>query len=317
MKNSFWDKIQNINSKVLYLVLVLTTSIPLFISGTVIPTNVSDSTAALFVTMNNLKEGDVVAIESDWTLSSRGESAGQLEAVLRILHAKKCKFVLFSMADAQAPQVARNVIARLNLEFKGSEFKQWEDYVDLKFFPQAESMALSMKGNLRQAWSDREAIDPSTNKSRKVFESPVLANINSLKDLKLYTIVTASGTPQIIIQRFGNPSDVPIIAMVTGVMGPETRNYYVAGQLKGLTIGLRGVAELETAMAKGVNYSVDGKEPAVKLPTYNGSIPPMEGVTFDRGMKYFASLHVAMFMLIFAVILGNLGMIAKRKGASK
>ncbi len=316
MKQPLWmEKLQQIDRKVLYLMLILATAIPLFIKGLVIPVKIEDSTGALFVKLNSLPEGSVVVIQSDWTVSSRGESAGQLEALLRILRSRKSKFVLFSAADPQAPQVARNVIRRVNKEFPDGGFKPWQDYVDLKYFPQAESFASSMASDLRKAW-DRTMIDPADGRSKSVFESPVLKGVRRLEDLQLYTIVTASGTPRIVIQRFGSPSRVPIAALVTGVMGPEHMNYFAAGQLIGMSNGLRGVVELETMMVEGVNHRVDGKASKAEYKRFNGSIPPLEGAQYKRGMQYFASLHTALIMLIILVILGNMGIFTKwfRKG---
>ena len=39
--------------------------------------------------------------------------------------------------------------------------------------------------------------------------------------------------------------------MVTGVMVPETRNYFASGQITGLVGGVKGVYDLEGLMEKG------------------------------------------------------------------
>lgn len=310
------QRLQSIDSKVLYALLIVATVVPLFIPGIVVPTKTSPETEALYIALSEVPEGGVVVIETDWTVSSRGESQGQLEAVFRVLRERNAKFVFYSGADPQAPQVARNVLRKLNsdLEKEGKQpFKPWEEYVDLGYFPQLESFAKSMATDLRKAWGNRVMPDPTTNTRRPVFESPVLSNVKSLRDCKLFVVVTASGTPKILIQRFGSPSQVPMIACVTGVMGPEHLNYYTAGQLQGLSVGLRGIVEMETMMANGVNFAEPGKEPVVKVDSYRGTIPPLTPGKYFRGMSYFASLHTAMTLLIVAVILGNLGLIAKRR----
>lgn len=316
--SSLIKKLQSIDRRLLYMMLILATAIPLFIKGLVIPVKVNDETGALYTKLMSLEPGSVVVVQTDWTVSSRGESAGQLEALLRILKDRDCKFVMYSVADPQAPQVARNVIREVNKEFADGGFKEWEDYVDLRFFPQPESFVSSMASDLRKAWGGRTMVDPSDKRSKSVFESPVLKNIRRLEDLDLYAIVTASGTPRVVIQRFGSPPRVPIVALVTGVMGPEHLNYYMAGQIAGMSNGLRGVVELETMMVEGVNHRVDGKAPKVELARFSGTIPPLEGAQYRRGMSYFGSLHTALIMLIVLVILGNLGIFArkfKREGA--
>ena len=79
--------------------------------------------------------------------------------------------------------------------------------------------------------------------------------------------------------------------MVTGVMGPESAVYYASGQVKGLVAGLTGVYDIETLMEKD----------------YKGM------TNLDNGAKYYPTLHVALLLLIIAVIVGNLGMLLSRR----
>lgn len=316
---SIIDRLQNIDRKVLYLLLIILTAVPLFIKGTVVPTLTNPETQDLYVALKKLPEGSTVVLQSDWTVSSRGESQGQLEAILRILHARKAKIVTFSGADPQAPQVARNVVQVLNKELPDGGFKRWEQWVDLGFYPGLETFAVTMKTDLRKAWGNVSIVDPSDQKSKVVWESPVLKDIKSLNDLSMYINISASGTLKILVQRFGAEfTSKKLAAAVTGVMGPEATNYYASKQIVGLSVGLRGIVELETMMAKGINHSKDGKEPFVKVDRLNMTIDPITEDKYYRGMNYFISLHVAMTMLIVAVILGNLGVIRdkiRRRGA--
>lgn len=313
------DRLQRIDRKVLYLLLVVVATLPLFVPGTVIPTKTGPDTQALYIRLNQLDEKSVVVIQSDWTVSSRGESQSALEALLRVLHARKAKFVIFSGADPQAPQVARNVISKMNANFKKEglrEFQPWTDYLDLGYFPQLESFAVSMATDVRKAWGVKQAVDPADGRRKGVFTSPILSKVQKLGDMSLYVNVTASGTPKILIGRFGNPQAIPIAAMVTGVMGPEHQNYFSSGQLVGLSVGLRGVVELETMMANGINYSIGEKPPFVQVDNFRGKVPPIAEGKYYRGMSYFTSLHAAMSLLIICVVLGNLGIITRRrKGA--
>ncbi|MFX8660959.1 hypothetical protein ABTM16_20190, partial [Acinetobacter baumannii] len=67
----------------------------------------------LYANLMKLHEGDKILLGSDWTNSTRGESMGEMEALVRILMRKKVKFVIYSIGDAQAPQVSRDLIKRL------------------------------------------------------------------------------------------------------------------------------------------------------------------------------------------------------------
>jgi len=100
--------------------------------------------------------------------------------------------------------------------------------------------------------------------------------------------------------------------MVTGVMVPENTTYYASGQLKGLCGGVKGVYDLETMMEDGVNVEGPHKVLSEK---YTEVIPGFPGKTnAGKGTAYYPSLHFALFLLILAVVTGNVGMfLAKRK----
>lgn len=315
------QKLLNINRYGMYLLLVIAVSIPLFIPNLVVPTLTTRNTQDLYIALNKLPEGSTVLLESDWTVSTRGESAGQLEALLKIMHRRKTNFVLFSAADPQAPLVAKNVLNRVNaeLEKEGLEpFKPWEDYLELGFFPDAEAFWQTVAVNPRKVFAGKTSFNPALNQERDVYESPVLANIRTPKDIGMIINVSASGTLDIIVQRMSGKG-APIGAMLTGVMAPEAMVYVNSGQIVGLSAGLRGVVELETMMARGVNFSSEGQDPFVKAPQFDGIIEPLpkEYGGYGRGMKYFGSLHAALTLLILAVVLGNIGLYAQKKGGRK
>jgi hypothetical protein len=70
--------------------------------------------------------------------------------------------------------------------------------------------------------------------------------------------------------------------------------YYDSGQVKGLVAGLKGLYEIENKMEKD----------------FPGQI------NLDNGAKYYPTLHIALVLLILAVITGNLGMYLARKRAA-
>lgn len=312
-------KLTSLNRYVMYLLLVLVTVGPLFIKGVVVPTITSQNTEDFFLALNDLPENSTVFIESDWTVSTQGENAGQMVAILKALRMRNVKFVIYSCSDAQAPLVALNVIRKLNKEFKAAdvpEFKEWDDYVTAGFYPDIDALYLSIANNPRAPFKGKTGSD-STGKQSEILQSPVLKNIKKPSDIAMVINISASGTLKSIVQRvYGK---IPIAPAVTGVMGPEAMNYYASKQVVGLSVGLRGAVEMETMMARGVNYvEKPGDPPFVKAPQnpkilkpYAQTFPKLPA--YGRGMQYFASLHAALLLLIVAVVLGNVGLFANRK----
>jgi len=300
------EKLQSLPKPALYLVLIVLTSLPLFVNITI--PNKEARPSANFYTMvtgtddpnfpnftTHIDPSKPVLIQTDWTTSTRGESAGQFKSLMRILMTSKIKFCFYSAGDPQAPQVALEYIRQINEERKKEgfpEYQRWNDYVDAGYFPGAEAICNAIQNNFGTAFknvSDKDAEGDMSN----VFQSPVLKGVTKVSDFSCMILVTGSNTSNIAIERI---KAVPMIMMVTGVMGPETQVYYDSGQLKGLVTGLKGLYDMESLMAKDPNF---------------------KGMTtLDNGAKYYPTLHLALILMILAVVIGNIGMfMSKRRSA--
>ena len=312
---SLSEILQNIDRRVLYLLLIVSTSLPFAFKNVIIPTQCKDPAIDFYKHIMKLPEGSTVFVQSDWTNSTRGENAGQLESLLRIIHRRKLKFVLYSLIDPQAPRVARDVIFRMNQEFirEGKRpLQKWNDWVDLEYFPDANSFLIALVQDLPKALESEEDLD-TKGVSRNVMQSPVLEKVKNIQDVGLLVSISGTGIIRVLIERVGQPPKVKLAAMVTGVLGPETLNYYQAKQIYGLTVGLRGTVELETLMDKGLNWPDQSGKIAIKK-IGKKKIPPLNnGTVYGRGMRYYLSLHVALTLMIIAIVLGNIGILLARK----
>ena len=288
---TFGEKLQSVPRQVLYLLLVLCATVPAFVSFPV-PNKALKSTEDIYSRLAGVPNGSTVLIQTDWTKSTRGESMGQFEALLRILMRKEVKFVFYSVADPQAPQVARDAIRRVTKEVAdagGKKYEKWDDWLDLGYFPNAEGFNQSIAIDFRTALAGRTDNPGHGQPQTDIFKSPVLQNITRIQDFPLMVIVTASSSLNILIERVSDKVD--LVAMVTGVMVPETQVYYASGQLKGMSGGLKGVYDLENLMKDGF--------PGQK--------------TAGKGTAYYPTLHVVLTLLMLAVIAGNVGMWMARR----
>ncbi len=302
------------SKQLLYLLLVLAASIPLFFTLT-IPGKPEDQSVDLYAQLMDLPTDKPVLIESDWTTSTRGENGAHFESAMRILMRRGIKFVLYSASDAQGPLVARNFIRKINEEHVkegGKAYKPWEDYLVLGFYPNLEGFAVSLGSDFRKALSGKQTLDTNNN-LRNVFESPVLTNVRKINDFSVMLVITGTSSMDVLVERlFGK---VPMCAMVTGVMGPQTAVYYRAGQLTGLASGLKGIYDIETMMEYGVNKpDAEGKIPIHWDKYPDKVIENFPGKTNRaRASKYFPALHSALTLMIAAIITGNVLMLRARK----
>ncbi len=305
-EKSLGEKLQSINRSTLFLILIICTSVPLFFPVK-LPNRTDAPSQDLYQKLMTLPEGSTVLVQSDWTNSTRGESGGQFNALMRILMRRHIKACIYTAADPQAPEVARNAIAELNKQQDAAqlpEYKEWEDWVHLGFFPSAEGTSVSFGTDVRKAFAGKKATSPSGSKE-DVFQSPVLKNIHAVRDFPLMILITASNTSNVAIERLYGK--VPLAMMVTGVMGPETQVYYDSHQLVGLSKGLKGVYDIENMMQDGAK--IGGQ-----------SFPPFTGpgvINKDLGTRYYPTLHAALLLLIVAVVIGNVGMFLSRKRSAQ
>ncbi len=297
-------KLQALPKVWIYIILLITCSLPLFATIKV-PNEPSESSIDLYTSLMKLPEGSTILLSSDWTGSTRGESSGHFDCIVRILMRRKIKFCLYSTADPQAPQVAQDSIARLTAEHAkegGEAYSRWKDWVNVGFFPNAESAINGISNDLKGSFASRKDIPPG-GQPTSVFESPVMQGRAKVQDFAMLVVITASKTSNFTVARcFGK---LPLAFAVTGVMGPETNVYYSSKQLVGFANGLKGAYDLETMMENGVE--VKGE-----------NFPPFKGKTnAGKGFKYYPTLHFALFLLIIMVILGNVGMFLSKKGGAK
>lgn len=283
------EKLQSLPKFWLYAILILVTSAPLFVTIP-IPNRPLPEARRFFDNLNAIPEGSTVLVASDWTNSTRGESAGEFRSLLRILMRRNIKFAVYTTADTQAPQVAKDVITSINVERqKAGEkpYEHWTDYVIAGYLPNAEAAANAIQNDVAGAFSSKKDSD-LTGQLQPVMQSPVLANIKSVGDFKYVIIVTGSNTSKVTIQRI---TGAPLMMMVTGVMGPETLVYYASGQLQGLVVGVKGSYDIETLMQ-------------AQWPT---------STNLDNGALYLPALHFAILLLIVMVIIGNIGMFMSKR----
>lgn len=314
-ERNIWDTLQNVDRRILYVILLVLTSIGVMVPKE-LPVEPDSSSVEVYITFMTMDPSKPVLLQSDWTNSTRGENQAHLEATLRIFMSRGIKFVLYTLADPQAPQVARNVISLINFERSEqglSTYTPWVDYLDLGYFPNAEGQAMAMRNNIRTAWANRRALD-TTGVQRDVFESPVLAGVREVEDFGLLALITASATSDILVERLSDK--LPITIQCTGVMGPQILPYVQAGQVNGVSVGLKGGYDVEYMMKYGVNFADEDGVVGVRYPAYIGQIPPVpEGTALARGTSYYLTLHIALILLILAVAIGNLGMaVQKRQG---
>lgn len=279
---TFWDTMYAVDRRWLYLVLMIVVSI-LVVNPITVP-NVEDPAAkALYDYLSGLKEGDFVYIENDWTNSTRGESRGQFEALMRLLMRKKVRFCISTLGDPQIPDIIRPIIQKIAQEPGNNNYQEGKDYVIAGYFPNLEAHVSGLVNNIRDTVREKRI------GGRSIVDTPVFEGIDDLKDAKCVVVITGSATINLWYERIRAKTKLGL--MCTAVMSGENIPYYVSGQLVGIAIGAKGAFDFESLLEK--------EWPAAENPGYRN---------FTSGRRYMSPLFFALMLLILAVVMGNVAM---------
>lgn len=276
---TIWDKLENIDRRVLYLLIWIVVLYPL-ISPIGLPVSVSPSTVEYYEAIENLHEGSMVLVSFDFGLSAIGELYPIAVATLHHLFTRPVKFAIIAIWN-EGPIVAKMILDELKPEETYNK-KYGEDWIFLGWAPGGEQ-AMAALG--RDIW---RTLPADYIYKKPVSEYPIMQNLKSAEDVDLL-ISFETGTPGADewVRQWWEPYKVPLLVACIGVMAPTVAPYVQAGQCLGLLPGLRAGAEYEKLIGR-------------------------------RGLATASADAIStshMLVLLF-VIIGNIGYFAKR-GRSK
>jgi hypothetical protein len=226
-------------------------------------------------------------VQSDWTMSTQGESQGQFQALIKLLVRKKIRFVVTSVSDAACPDVAQaNIEEVLEKEPNGKEFQENRYWKVAGYFPNAENHTSGMVNNIRKELAPK-----------KVTKLPVMNGIDDLSDAKAVIVVTGTSSIRLWYERMNNKTTLGL--MCTAVMSGENIPYWLSRQSVGIVIGAKGAYDFETELHDAYPDA------------------QYQGLNYSTGRQYMSPLAFALFFLVLAVVVGNIAMSQARKAGER
>lgn len=268
-------KLQNIDRRIMYLLLVVVVTIPLVFNF--IPQQKLRETHevdGVYKAIERIPKGKVAVISIVWASSTIAENRPQTEAIARHLFREGVPFFILPW-DQQGSVLAYNAVESVAKEMNKEYGKDWAAF---GFQPPIiaqilQGMAVDLPGTLRK---DRFGTPVS--------KIPMLRGVKSARDLGMAVEITPSATVGYWIAFIGQPYQVPIAYAPTAVMVPEGQNYLDAHQIVGMLPGLIGAAEYEQRLG-------------------------VEG--FARSAT--TSLSTSHVLIILLIVVGNLGYFVSRR----
>ncbi len=229
----FWDKLQRIDRRVIYLILAIAIILPFFFRlGLPIP--VTKEVKDIYDYVETLGPDDCVMLSADYSPSVSPELNPMMGAVIRHCFERNVKVIVMSHITV-APGMYQPI-----LEGAAEEYKMVNgiDYVNLGYRYGYWLVVMRMGNSIEQTFG----VDYYGTPLRDI---PMMRNIGSYQDIDL--LIPLTGSNFLVWITFAHePYQQKLAAGVTAVMAADSYPYLQSGQLIGLMGGLKGAAEYET-----------------------------------------------------------------------
>lgn len=227
------SKIQNMDSRIIYLVLLILVSIPL-LNPIGIPLSITDMTQTVFDILDNLNAGDRVLLAINYNPSDTSDIQPQAVAVLKQLLRKDVKVAMVSFA-ATGPMIVEQLLQ----PYVQAGKVYGTDMLNLGFISGGETA-------IRNVGSDVIGTVKVDYQGNDLTQVPLLQGVEDCRDFDLVYVFSGftPGLPE-WVQQVQGPLNIRLVGTSTTVSVPACMPYVQSGQVLGLTAGLRGAAEYE------------------------------------------------------------------------
>jgi hypothetical protein len=283
MAKSFWEKMQAIDRRIIFLFVAVGVVVPLLVPLR-LGVSITSRVRSIYDTIDKLekkegKERPVILIAADFDPSAAPELYPMLESVVNHCMQRNHRVIVATLW----PGAAGLINNALDEQAKRHNRVKGEDYIFLGYKAGGTPVILGMGQDMKKTFPEVD--------NRPYSDIPVLRGIDKLSDID-YAVSISAGVPGIdqwVI--FGSEKyKFKIGGGCTGVMATQYFPYLQAKQLNGLMGGLKGAAEYEMLLMN------EGREKET-------------GSAVQR-MDPQAVTHIA---IIAFIILGNIAYFATKK----
>lgn len=232
---SFLEKMQQIDRRVIYTLLLLVLMIPMF-KPLGIPLEVNQTTQTVF----NLVEGlnpakDVVLFVMDYSPGGSPDVHPQALIVAEHLAKRKIATIMVAFVDA-GPMFAEQILEHVGKKY---DITYGKDFVNLGYLAGGETAIKNFAEAPGTAFKNDFRNNP-------VAGMPIMQGIHHIRDIA-FIIDFQTGAPGYndFLKQVQGPYGVVYAAGIVTVSVPNAMPFVGSGQISGLLQGLRGAAEYE------------------------------------------------------------------------
>lgn len=271
MEQNIWQKLQRIDPRILYVVLIVMIVVPLLFPKFTLPIIPSAQTVSAYNTIDQVAKsspGKIALIDGWWAASTRGEQKWQTKAILRQLMRDRIPFAILG-GDPQNPQLTMQLAQQLAPEYHyvyGVDYINWGYKV--AYVPLLKGLVTDIPGTLQNA----------DFRGQPLSSFPIMRNVRNIRDIGVIIEITPSSTLDQMLQLVQGVNHTPLVFVPTAVMAPESYPFLDSHQIAGIVTGIKGAGDYEKLL----------------------------GVS-DFGTRASTALSMVYALIIFLIILGNLG----------
>lgn len=312
----FFEKMQSLDRRWIYLVVALSIILPL-----VIPFNartyVTEPTANVYKKIDSFagREDRAILMCVSHDASTMAELFPMEVSILRHCFERKVKVFTICFMPAAKPLMDYAI----NTAKEDYDVQSGTDYLSFGYKP----YGLFLPILLGMGDDIAKAVE-TDDQGRKIENLPIMQNITNYNEMNLVIDFAASAAVFSWITyaraRFG----VNVAAGITAVMAADNYPYLQSGQLIGMLSGLKGAAEYEKLLDVFATHKDENGNPAPR--EYSKEIvkeswvklSDIENRTYKTARIGMNAQTVAHIMIIVFIILGNIGyFLSKKKKGSE
>lgn len=272
-KPTIWERLQSVDRRILYTLIFLSVIIPV-VKPLRLPTPVTPETQAFYDAVDALPSRSIVMFPFDIWPSTLAETEPMAVAALRHCFRKDLYVVGLSNIGIGGPSIAERLLDSIGTEC-GKIYGV--DYVNLGYKAGYHAVLLGMGHSI-------QGIFPTDHRGTRLEEIPLMQRVPDYDSVDFVLIIADNAMVDYWVALVNARYGLPMVAGVTAVMAPKMLSYVQARQLSGLLGGMKGAAEYE--------YLIGRVDKA------------------SAGMDAQSLIH---FLIIFFIVLGNLGYAAMRR----
>lgn len=241
---SFWDRLMAIDRRVIFLAVIISVSLPLFLNISQ-KIYVSPEVRDLYAALEKLPPGSKVLLPFDYDPPSAPELQPMAISVITYCLQHDLKMIIMGLWP-QGPQQANLALAAVaggppgdEFTYQGKTFKYGVDWVNLGFQEGREFVIQRMGSSFAASF-------PRDYSGTPYSDLPLMRGVTNFDNVD-FVFNLSAGYPGTVewVQLAADRFHASVGAANTAVQAPLVYPYYRSGQLKGILGGMKGAAEFE------------------------------------------------------------------------